>query len=134
MFRRLLLCQPLAFVALPAARGPSAPQVLPAFAAAARLAASGAGSSKPGAGGASGSGSAGAGGAASQKFTKEVTSKDDAEDWDMLDDDVDYWGHLFDEMAEGAFDSPDFIDPDEMKAFIDDDKEFGKFGKPGPKK
>lgn len=40
------------------------------------------------------------------------------DEWDLLDDDVDYWGHLFDEMEEGSFDTPDFVNPEEMKAFL----------------
>jgi hypothetical protein len=54
------------------------------------------------------------------KFTKEVSSKDAAsstgvEEWDLLDDDLDYWGHLFDEMEEGRFDTADFIDDEMLK-------------------
>lgn len=43
---------------------------------------------------------------------------EEIDEWDLLDDDVDYWGHLFDEMEEGSFDTPDFVNPEEMKAFL----------------
>lgn len=70
-------------------------------------------------------------------FSKEVgggsanNNNQQLDEWDLLDDDVDYWGHLFDEMQEGAFDAPDFVDPEEMKRFLDDGKEFGKFSNGG---
>ncbi len=62
-----------------------------------------------------------------------VASDDD--EWEVLDDDVDYWGHLFDEMIEGSIDSSEFVNPDDIKSFLDDEILEKKSSKSaGPKK
>ena len=61
------------------------------------------------------------------KFTKEVSSSKDSttvDEWDLLDDDLDYWGHLFDEMEEGRFDSADFVDEEMLKNMMVGGKEY----------
>ena len=42
----------------------------------------------------------------------------------MLDDDLDYWGQLFDEMEEGRFDSADFVDEEMLKNMMSGGKEY----------
>lgn len=49
------------------------------------------------------------------------TSDATADEWEILDDDVDHWGHLFSEMIEGSIDSSDFVNPDEIKNFFEDE-------------